>query len=313
MNEDILGRPGGDPTPDDTEATTRDPTSSGGEPTVPNPVSESLGYRRLPKTPRTSDASMVIMQNELQGVIRSQWALYTMVGILVVALSYVGLQVYAQEQTAPGTGHTMTSYVALMNFLRWGALVMAAVLAGPSLLEDANRGALELYLARPIRHRSYLVAKALPTLLVVILAMWIPALVYYSMSFFIFESNPPGWHWTPLQSLGYSVLWAIPVTGAGFAVSCLARSGMVASIWLVGSVVFLDILVADILAFITDLAGFQALSPSALHAQQSGWIYDIPEPHGFSYWWGLVGLAAIAVAGWSTMAIRYPRLRGGET
>lgn len=275
-------------------------------------MNEGLGYRRLPPTPRSGSPMLVIMQNELAGLRRNQIALFIALGTLLFSMMYVGLNVYAIEQQDPGSGHTIESFVYFLDVLRWLALAMAAVLAGPGLLEDSRQGALELYLSRPLRHSTYLVAKALPTLLIVTLTMWLPPLLYYGMSFFTFENNPAGWHATTWQSLVYAIMWAVPVTGAGFAVSCVARAGLVAALWIVGVVFMLDILVADLISVITSIAGFEALSPLALHGQQQEWLFDLAAPHDFKAWWGAIGLAAITLVGWATMAWRYPRLRGGE-
>src|SRR5690242_4017659 len=105
-----------------------------------------------------------------------QWgrtAIYVAVGYALIELA---LTVSAAKNDP--TVHNWANFLTFLGLLRWAALGIAAVMVGPALLEDAQRGALELYLSRSLSRRDYVVGKTAAVVLLTLAVVWIPALLY---------------------------------------------------------------------------------------------------------------------------------------
>jgi ABC-type Na+ efflux pump permease subunit len=230
---------------------------------------------------------------------------------LLYAVLWLG-SIYSAVQGGRTGGHTMEMFATFVGHARWGSLGVAAILAGPSLLADVESDALELYLSRPLSYPTYLAGKIVAVVSGTALTIWIPALIYVALSFVLFENQPGGWNWLPLTSLGYALLWSIPIAGIGLGLSCVARSSRAASLWLFGGVVALDVLVADLLSSITAAEVLQVLSPMAALTRQNAWLFDVTASAPFPPLWGLISLAVLAGIGWGLLVVRHPMVRGRE-
>lgn len=275
-------------------------------------MAESItGYPRwkgeLAKSPRW----FTIMAHEMRRAWDDQWgrtAIYVAIGYAVINVA----QLFAATRSDP-TAHNIENFLSFLGLLRWAALGIAAVMAGPALLEDAQRGALELYLSRALDRRDYLLGKTLAVFVVTLGVVWLPALFYIGGSFLIVSTHPADWAWTVLGSLGYSAIWAFVVAGAGLGLSCVVRSARAATLILFGGIAVLDIILASLLQLITNNNGVQIISPLGDLQEQVGWLFPgAATPYNFPWWWGLIVLGAIAAVGWALVVLRAPRLKGVE-
>jgi hypothetical protein len=253
----------------------------------------------------------MIARQEIRTALYSPWMKFALGAILVYAVLFVGT-IYSATQNNPAQQHSMDIFVTFLENIRWGALGVAAVIAGPSLLEDVETDALELYLSRPLSYPTYLGGKVAAVFSATTLSLYVPALIYFGFSFLLFESQPDAWAWIPLSSLGYALMWSIPISGLGLGLSCVARSARAASLWLFGGVATLDVLVADLLSNITAAEILTVLSPFAALDRQTAWLFDVPADAAFPPLWGLISLGVAAAIGWGLFVARHPKVRGRD-
>lgn len=272
-------------------------------------MSESIqGYPKwtgqLSRFPRVL---AIAMQETRRGLV-DQWSRSALILAFGYAIITIG-QAYAVSRTT----HTVSAFVDFLGLLRWAALGVAAIMAGPALLEDDRKGALELYLSRAVTRPAYLAGKLLAVLGLTFLTVFLPALAYYGVSWMIFENHPAGWGWVVLGAAGYAAIWALVVCGLGLGVSCLVRSSRAATLILFGGIAGMDIVLGSLLEGITKNETFQILSPMSDLEQQVVWLFPGQSaPYDFPWWWGLVALGVLAAVGWTLFALRHPRLKGVE-
>ncbi len=266
-----------------------------------------MSYARWSNRPGTRPAWPAIVRHEMLRAWDDQWGRLAAIGVAGYTVLFLG-SVYAFN-SADQSAHTLENFLQFAGNLRWGVLAMAAVMAGPALLEDTRSGALELYFARPVSQRTYLLAKSGAVLLMTFLLTLVPLLLYGLATVLLFQEHPEGWAWMPLRSLGQSLLWVVPLAGAGLGLSCLSRSGRAAAVSLFAGVFVLEIIVTQLLSSITDDARLAVVSPLAAHAAQNEWLWTTPAGD-FPAWWGLVALLGVAVVGWTLVIMRHPRLEG---
>lgn len=263
---------------------------------------------RYPKwngTLSTAPRILPIARDQFLRVYRNTW---TMVAIGV----FIALAVLLQVTTGIAGMERLTTSLKL---LEWGALGVAAVGAGPALLDDARRGALEMYLSRGATRNTYLLGKALGIWSIVVLAVLIPGVVYYASGVISLDINelPPEWKWAWAGIIGHALIWGTIVSGLGLGLSCVMRSSRAASLVLFGVVFGLDVILSGLLTGITRSDTFQLMSPIANLEQQNQWLFpSTGAPYDFPFWWGLIVLGGIAIVGWSLYYLRAPRLKGVE-
>lgn len=269
------------------------------------------GYPRwqgeLSKSPRF----LTVAWHEVRRAFDDQWgrtAIYVAIGYAVLSVGTL----YAVVKANP-SAHNWDSFLQYIGLLRWAALGIAAVMVGPALLEDAQKGALELYLSRALDRRDYLLGKTLAVFALTLVVTWIPALFYWAGSYLVASTHPANWAWVPLGSLGYSATWAFVIAGLGLGLSCIVRSARAATLLLFGGIAILDIILTNLLVGITKNTAVNIISPLGDLQQQAGWLFPgSTAPYSFPWWWGLIVLGALAVVGWALVALRHPRLKGVE-
>lgn len=260
----------------------------------------------LSRTPRL----ITIAIEETRRTWNNQWARAAVT--LAFAYAVISLGSLYTLKSRPGV-HSMDALVDFMGFLRWAGLGLAAVAAGPALLDDAQRGALELYLSRAVTRFDYLAGKILAVLGMTFAALAGPGLIYWLGSFLVFDDHPDLWGWAWAGILGYALVWALVVTGVGLGLSCVARSSRAATLILFGAFAGLEILFGRILESITKSGEVQVMSPMGDMAQQAVWLFPGTDaPHAFPWWWGLLALGALLLVGWGLVWWRHPRLKGVE-
>lgn len=260
----------------------------------------------LSKAPRVWSIAL----NESRRAYNDQWARAALILAFGWAVITIG-QLYALAQSRP-TVHTLDQYVSFLGMVRWAALGVAAVIAGVALLDDDRKGALELYLSRSVTRWGYLGGKVLAVLGMTFLTMFGPALIYYLASFLVFETQPDGWPTAILGAAGYSLIWAILVSGVGLGIGCLVRSTRTASLLVFAGFAGVGILIDLLLAGITRGDMVRVASPMSSLEQQGVWLFGIEAPFEFPWWYGAIFLAGLAIAGWTLVWLRHPRLKGVE-
>lgn len=249
-----------------------------------------------------------IILQELKRTWQDPWGLIAIVLVASFALFYV-----ASLQTSGITAHTQDNAMRFLNLLRWGSLGLAAVMAGPAFLEDRVHGALQLYLSRAVTRLDYLAGKIGATYGLATLAMLGPGLIYWIVTFLLFQEHPTAWMRFPLGVIVYSLLWGAVVTGLGLGLSSVSRSSRATALILFGSFAVADVFISDILQGITKSESLQILSPFSAHAQQIGWLFKFKLPFDFPYWWGLIHIALLIGVGWFLVYWKHPRLEGVES
>lgn len=266
------------------------------------------GYPRWSGELSRAPRAFVIMAEELRRTWLDQWARMALTLAFVYPVLVLGALYPVRAR-----GHEVEGLVDFMGLLRWAGLALAAVAAGPALLDDARRGALELYLSRAVTRFDHLAGKILAVFGVAFAAVAGPGLIYWLGSFLVFDEHPEAWGWAWLGVLGYAALWSLVITGLGLGLSCVARSSRAASLILFGGVAGLNILFGGLLEAITKSGTVQVASPMAAMAQQAVWLFPgIDAPHEFPWWWGALALGGLLLVGWGLVWWRHPRLRGVE-
>lgn len=251
-----------------------------------------------------------VAAQEVRRAIRGTWSLLSLGGGLAWGFASV-VQLY-QERNAGDTTFTKDAMLAMLHQLRWFALAVAATVGGPTLLEDARRGALELYLSRAVTALDYLAGKVVAVVGLTTFTMFAPAVAYYLASFVFFDKQPPGWNTILGGALLYSLMWALLVSGLALGLSSVGRNSIGTILILFGGFAGLDIIVGKLLSGLTGDEQWQVLSPFAALEQQSKWIFGAEATYEFPYYWGLLEWAVLLALGWSLLAWRRPRIRGEE-
>lgn len=281
-------------------------------------------YPRWDGPLKTGPMALTIAGGELKRTLNNIWGRAVL--MFVLAYTIVGLGNLYTQTRGPGaaTVHTIDAYLDflmgnnvdffLLKFLSpiWVSLYLAAIVGGPSLLEDARRGALELYLTRATTRVDYLIGKITATVGLTFATMAGPSVIYWGGAHFIVGKQPEGWS----QALGGALLLALMmsamVAGLGMGLSCVARSGRAASLVLFGTFAVMELVAGDLLEIITKDGRFQILSPFSALESQALSIFGLKNAYQFPTWWGLAEWIGLTVVGWALVAWRHPRVRGEE-
>jgi len=277
------------------------------------PVPEGVGtYPRWRGRTETGSRLGIIVAQEIRVLSQNLWFLAAAVlGLGVVgAGSVMELVQYRQDGLA---AHSWDRYTIMLDQLRWFALAVAAV-AGPGLLEDARRGALELYLSRPVSRRAYLLGKALAVVAATLAVMALPVLFYYVASLAFYDEHPEAWHARAVAGgLAFSLLWTALAAGLALGLACVARRAVTATVGLFGGFLVLHFAATRLLGdILTEDAQWQVLSPFSATGRFHAWLFGTGADAAFPLLWALLLWGALTVLGWALMAWRHPRVRGEE-
>lgn len=209
--------------------------------------------------------------------------------------------------------HTQNQFLFAMQNALWAAVAVSAVLAGPRLVDDVRKGALELYLTRAVTRTEYLLGKISAVFGLAFLTVLVTGLLYFGATLIIFEEHPDGWALLPLGIIAIAIIWGLLVAGVGLAVASLAKNSRVALLSYVGLFLIFGLLLPYLLEWVTDNAQVWIMSPVDALLSQSPWLFGFgAEGIEFPMWWGLLEVAALIVAGWGIFLWRRPRVRGEE-
>ncbi len=260
----------------------------------------------------TGERWSVVAAEELQRAFRNTWSFLAILAGLAWGLASV-IEVAQLKETGI-TVHDPAGYVDMLQQLRLFALAVAVVVGAPTLLEDARRGALELYLTRNLTSRGYIMGKAAAVMGLTTLTMLGPVILYYIATLMFYDQHPDNWHATAVAyGALYSIAWCAMVTGLALGLSCISRSTRAAILILLGGFVGLHILVNDLLAALTNNEQLAVVSPFSAFDAMAPWLFkDAIEAPAFPALWGAVAWVALTVLGWTLVALRRPRVRGEE-
>lgn len=267
------------------------------------------GYPRWDGQIRTGPTFPVIAQEEVRRGLDNQWARTALILVFAYTLLYLG-SLWTLSRQQGDVVHSMQNFLNVMNLLPWGTLAIAAVMAGPSLLEDMRHGALELYYSRAVTRWDYLIGKVGAVLGITTFSLWAPALLYWVASFLFFDEHPDKWMLVPATSLVYALMWGLLVTGLGLGLSSVARSSRAATLILFGGIAVAEAIISNLLTGITRNDSFMILSPFNALQQQYAWIFGVDAPFGFPVWWGAALWGGLTVLGWGLLWWRRPRISG---
>lgn len=266
-------------------------------------------YPRWDGPLKTGSAIPIVAGQEIRRAMNNFWTRTALLLVLAYAVVYLG-SLYTLSQSRGDAVHTMTDFLKYANIFRWGGLIVAAAMAGPSLLEDTRRGALELYLSRAVNRAEYIWGKILATLGLTTLAVVAPPYLYWIMSFFFFKNHPIEWPFVPASILLYGLLWSSLVVGVGMGLSAVSKSSRAATLLLFGGFAAADIILGNLFQALTDEGNWKILSPFSAIEQQTSWLFQVPAAFDFPYWWGLLEWALLTILGWSLVVWKRPRVTG---
>jgi ABC-type transport system involved in multi-copper enzyme maturation permease subunit len=268
-------------------------------------------YPRWEGPMRTGSPVGIIAMQEVRRTVLNFWSQMVLLLVLAYTIVYLG-QLFQSARGGASDIHTLKTYVDFLNDLRFGALAVGGLMAGPALLEDVRKGGLELYLSRAVTKWDYLVGKILAVFGIVTATMAVPAILYWLTTIILFKQHPDHWGLALAGALGYSLLWALFVSGVGLGISSVARSPLGAALLLIIGTVLLELFVVAFLQPITRQKILQLVSPLTALRAQTDWLFKYKSGVGFDYVWGLLVLGLLILVGWGLVAWKHPRVRGAE-
>ena len=221
-------------------------------------------YPRWEGPLRTGPLFMVVAGQEIRRAFNNFWSRLVLTFVVAYTIVYVGGLWQNSQSASVALVHTVPAFVEFLDQMRWGSLAVAAVMAGPSLLEDARKGGLELYLSRAVSKRDYLTGKILAVFGLASLAMVLPGILYWLSAGLLFRQHPEGWGLALGGSMVYGLLWGLMVSGLGMGLSAVARSSRAATLILLGTFVALHVFISVLLQPITRNQQLQILSPFSM-------------------------------------------------
>jgi hypothetical protein len=175
--------------------------------------------------------------------------------------------------------------------------LLLCLIAADAIALDRRHRALQIYLARPVRVRDYVLARSLSVAVPLALTTWIPGLFLVLLKTSIRADL--GWlapePWLPASILGYGALLTVPLALLTMAVSSLSTSPRQASA-LLFAVLALSGACGQLLSALTRSDAWLLLSINANLDQVGHWLFASPAPKDLSPVWSLAALGALAAA-----------------
>lgn len=276
-------------------------------------------YPRFEGTLSSTPRFWVMFEESVRAAVRAPWALAALALSLTWGVASI-IEFQGLRQSGGASVQDGSGFLALLEQLPWFALGVAATIGGSALVEDVRSGALELYLSRSVGRAEYLGARATAVFALTTLSMLVPAAAYWASSFVFYDGHPTWWSSALVGAIGLSLLWGTVASGLALGLSAISRGTAAPALILLGLFAAIDYVVDPIslaqrMSALTTLTGdprAAALSPFAwLEAQQAS-LLGLDTSPAFPAWWGLVGLASLAIVGWALVLWRGPRPRGDD-
>lgn len=259
-------------------------------------------YQRWHGTPRLRSPAIVLGRAQLR-VHFGRWIVRLLLLAGVIATLVVGTLIYF-ENRAGGFGplRQLSENFAVdagvfRTFMLRQRLVhlLLCLIAADVIALDRRYRALQLYLARPVRVRDYVLARGLAVAVPLALTTWVPGLFLVLVKIAI--QGQVGWlakePWLPASIVGYGAAITIPLALLTLAVSSLSASPRQASA-LLFAVLALSGACGQILAGITRTDAWHLLSINANLDQIGHWIFGSTPPRDLAPGWSLLALVGLA-------------------
>jgi len=193
-------------------------------------------------------------------------------------------------QITPGSFKT---YMTNDGFLF--LLVLVLVFAGSGLVaDDLKHNSLQLYFARPLRKRDYLLGKMSVVFFFMLILTLVPGLLLFAFklifsgSFKFFTAYP----WLPLSIIAYTVVLTVFFAFYTLLLSALSKNSRYVMILIFMVYLFSDILYG-ILHGIFRTPYMALFSIKSNLAQAGAWLFGQKPPFGFPTFWSFSVLAAL--------------------
>lgn len=177
-------------------------------------------------------------------------------------------------------------------------MVMILVVSGAGLIsDDLKHNSLQLYFARPLRKRDYLLGKANVIVFFLLLLTLIPGLLFiifkllFSGNFQFLASYP----WLPLSVIGYSLFVTAFFCAYTLLLSSLSKNKRYVSILIFTIYIFSDILFGFFYENYKEPA-FALISLKANLQQVGSWLFRLKPAYDVPWYWSLLILLAFGLA-----------------
>lgn len=266
-------------------------------------------YTRFTGTFSSASRLGVVVEGELQRVLRSTWGLVAVLAGVAVGVAFIGQLLEFRQAGRP---HEMASVVTMLGWLLWSSLAVSAVTGATALLLDKQHGALELYFTRSLTPGEYLTGKCLAQFSLAAGVVFVPALAYFAIAFLLFGEHPEGWAMVLPVAAAVAVGWGLLVTGLALGISAVGRSVAGAVVLLLGAFAVVEVVLWRLVEALTDNIYVALISPMAVTRQLTAWMLGQPLPHEFEVVWAAAVWLVLVLVGWGLLFWRRPRVRGAE-
>ena len=267
-------------------------------------------YQRWQGTLQLRSPALVLGRAQLR-VLFGRWVVRLALLASLLATLVVGTLIYFESHAATfgplrnlSESVTVNAGVFRVFMLRQRIVhLLLCLIAADAIALDRRHRALQIYLARPVRVRDYVLARSLAIAVPLALTTWIPGLFLVLLKTAI--RAEVSWlapePWLPAAIVGYGAVLTIPLALLTLAVSSLSSSPRQASA-LLFAVLALSGACGQILSALTRSDAWQLLSVSANLDQVGHWLFASATPRDLAPAWSLVALGLIA--GLSVLVLR---------
>jgi ABC-type transport system involved in multi-copper enzyme maturation permease subunit len=184
------------------------------------------------------------------------------------------------------------------NFMLF-MMVMILLVSGAGLIaDDLKHNSLQLYFARPLKKRDYLIGKANVIVFFLLLITLAPGLIFIFFKL-LFAGNLrflAAYPWLPFSVLGYSLFVTAFFCAYTLLISSLSKNRRYVSILIVAIYFFSDILFQFFFENLKRNPVFALLSIRANLQQISAWFFRLKPEYAVPWYWSFFILLAIGVA-----------------
>jgi hypothetical protein len=259
-------------------------------------------YQRWAGVPRLRSPIVILGRAQLR-VLFGRWMVRLVLLASLIATLVVGALIYFESHATNfgplrnlAENFTVNAAVFRTFMLRQRLVhLLLCLIAADAIALDRRHRALQIYLARPVRGRDYVLARSLAVAVPLALTTWIPGLFLVLLK--IAVRADVSWlapePWLPAAILGYGVALTVPLALLTMAVSSLSTSPRQASA-LLFAVLAVSGACGQILAGLTRSDSWLLLSINANLDQVGYWIFGAAPPRDLEPAWSLAALAALA-------------------
>ena len=257
--------------------------------------------------------SWILARAQLRLILARRAVRFLLLVSALFTLAWAGM-IYLETRVPTGGPWAQIAQVArldarsLWRFFVWQRLshLLLCVAAGADLIAlDRRHKALQIYLARPLRVRDYVLGKGLALAVLLSFTTWIPGLLLVVLR--IALAGSVAWlapqPWLPLSILGYSVALIGGCTLLTLAVSSLSGSSRLASAQLFAFVA-LTAAMGDVLSTLTRVPAWQLVSFNANLDRVASAVFGQIPRHDVPLVYAVAALVALGSGCASLLATR---------